>query len=153
MADKRRFSDDEFDDIDLTDEEIEYLNISFDDANEETEKEDEEEIHVEKSLEKKHRFLIPLIIAVIAVCVGAAVVIVKKTPSKVKVDLYEYYGMDEDSDRLAIAVNHKKADVKGYIIDNRYYIPEEIVEAYLTDKLYTGVANENGVEFIELPEC
>lgn len=150
MADKRRFSDDEFDDIDLTDEEIEYLNISFDDANEETEKEDDEEIHVEKSLEKKHRFLIPLIIAVIAVCVGAAVVIVKKTPSKVKVDLYEYYGMDEASDRLAIAVNHKKADVKGYVIDNRYYIPEEIVEAYLTDKLYTDSNNNQVLYTTEL---
>ena len=32
MADKRKFSDDEFDDIDLTEEEIEYLNISFDDT-------------------------------------------------------------------------------------------------------------------------
>ena len=34
MADKRKFSDDEFDDIDLTEEEIEYLNISFDDKEE-----------------------------------------------------------------------------------------------------------------------
>lgn len=153
MADKRKFSDDEFDDIDLTEEEIEYLNISFDDT-EETAGQDD--IYVETENEdynnpgKRHKFLIPVLILIIAVCVVAAVIIVKNTPSKVKVDLYEYYGVQEGSDKLAIAVNHKKADIFGYVIGDRYYIPEEIVEEYLTDKLYVDKKNSRVLYTTEL---
>lgn len=141
MADKRKFSNDEFDDIDLTEEEIEYLNINIDEIEErrnETEETPEETFF---SKPTRKRYIIPILLTIALICLAVGVVIVKKSPSKKRVNLYEYYGVTDGSAEIAVAVDHKKMDSFGYVIDEKYYIPEEIVETYFTDKFYTDANN------------
>lgn len=148
MADRRKFSNDEFDDIDIdeeledidmSDEEIEYLNVSFDEDDEEVIETVDEEEKPKRKVNLK--VIIPIALVVIAVCAVAIYFFTKEKPNKTREDLFAYYGITEGSSDLAIIVDHNKIDEKGYLIDGECYIPETVVSEFFTDKLYIDADN------------
>lgn len=163
----RKFSDDEFDDIDISDEEIVFVDISEDEeCNDEAaaleEDEDEESDYGRKprnSSTHGRKWLAPVIAVVIIVCCVAGYIIVRNTPNKAHEDLYKLYGLEKDSSEIAIVVDHKILETKGYYIDGFCYIPESVVTEFFTDNLYYDKNNrcvlyttENGTDVFPIGE-
>lgn len=82
-------------------------------------------------------WLILLGIVVAAAIVLGIVLIIKNTPTKEKMSLYEYYNIDKNSDEVLIILNNTvDNDVKGIKKDDAIYLPLDYVYSHLTVRYY-----------------
>ena len=81
-----------------------------------------------------------VIIAVVLVIV-AGKLISKYTPTKEEMDLYEYYGLEEDS-KAAIVLNHEILQQQAVVKDGMLYLDYDTVRKLFNDRFYWD-GNEN----------
>lgn len=142
LADKRKFSNDEFDDIDLTEEEREYLYNSSEES-EELEEDDEETTSdiQEKKEPRKTGLAVAIIGIIVVLCVVMGIIIVRKTPTKKRVNLYDYYDIEKDADLAAIVHANELTEYKAIIENDGYYFPLSYVNDKISDKFYYDAKN------------
>lgn len=130
LAGKRKFSDEEFDDIGFEDDDIEIINADIDDEDTEPE---EHEINTKHNTGKRHnRKWLPVLLCFIVVAV--CLLLYRIIPSNKKVNLTDYYGTKDNE--AAIVYDHALTKYKGIVVDGHYYIPADVVKELFTDKLY-----------------
>lgn len=130
LAGKRKFSDEEFDDIGFEDDDIEIINADIDDEDTEPE---EHEINTKHNTGKRHnRKWLPVLLCFIVVAV--CLLLYRIIPSNKKVNLTDYYGTKDNE--AAIVYDHALTKYKGIVVDGHYYIPADVVKKLFTDKLY-----------------
>lgn len=130
LAGKRKFSDEEFDDIGFEDDDIEIINADIDDEDTEPE---EHEINTKHNTGKRHnRKWLPVLLCFIVVAV--CLLLYRIIPSNKKVNLTDYYGTKDNE--AAIVYDHALTEYKGIVVDGHYYIPADVVKELFTDKLY-----------------
>lgn len=82
-------------------------------------------------MEKNNRKIkFPIIAAVIVILIAVTAVmflIVRYTPTKVKMSGYTYFDIDKSSDRILVMIDGEEYPDTGIIIDGKYYIPQEFV--------------------------
>ena len=108
LAGKRKFSDEEFDDIGFEDDDIEIINADMDAEDTET----EDEVNTKYNTGKPHsRKWLPVLLFFIiaAVCILLYLFI----PSNKKVDLTDYYGTGDNE--AAIIYDHTVTEHKGIV--------------------------------------
>lgn len=72
----------------------------------------------------------------LVVCVGAAVLLIKKyAPSKERMNLNVYYGIEKE-DELAIIVQNTLLEEKGIVLEGRPYVSTQVVKDYLNSRFY-----------------
>lgn len=72
----------------------------------------------------------------LVVCVGAAVLLIKKyAPSKERMNLNVYYGIEKE-DELAIIVQNTLLEEKGIVLGGRPYVSTQVVKDYLNSRFY-----------------
>ena len=130
LAGKRKFSDEEFDDIGFEDDDIEIINADIDDEDTEPE---EHEINTKHNTGKRHnRKWLPVLLCFIVAAV--CLLLYRIIPSNKKVNLTDYYGTKDNE--AAIVYDHALTEYKGIVVDGHYYIPAGVVKELFTDKLY-----------------
>lgn len=130
LAGKRKFSDEEFDDIGFEDDDIEIINADIDDEDTEPE---EHEINTKHNTGKRHnRKWLPVLLCFIVAAV--CLLLYRIIPSNKKVNLTDYYGTKDNE--AAIVYDHALTEYKGIVVDGHYYIPADAVKELFTDKLY-----------------
>lgn len=130
LAGKRKFSDEEFDDIGFEDDDIEIINADIDDEDTEPE---EHEINTKHDTGKRHnRKWLPVLLCFIVAAV--CLLLYRIIPSNKKVNLTDYYGTKDNE--AAIVYDHALTEYKGIVVDGHYYIPADVVKELFTDKLY-----------------
>lgn len=130
LAGKRKFSDEEFDDIGFEDDDIEIINADIDDEDTEPE---EHEINTKHNTGKRHnRKWLPVLLCFIVAAV--CLLLYRIIPSNKKVNLTDYYGTKDNE--AAIVYDHALTEYKGIVVDGHYYIPADVVKELFTDKLY-----------------
>lgn len=130
LAGKRKFSDEEFDDIGFEDDDIEIINADIDDEDTEPE---EHEINTKHNTGKRHnRKWLPVLLCFIVAAV--CLLLYRIIPSNKKVNLTDYYGIKDNE--AAIVYDHALTEYKGIVVDGHYYIPADVVKKLFTDKLY-----------------
>lgn len=130
LAGKRKFSDEEFDDIGFEDDDIEIINADIDDEDTEPE---EHEINTKHNTGKRHnRKWLPVLLCFIVAAV--CLLLYRIIPSNKKVNLTDYYGIKDNE--AAIVYDHVLTEYKGIVVDGHYYIPADVVKKLFTDKLY-----------------
>lgn len=130
LAGKRKFSDEEFDDIGFEDDDIEIINADIDDEDTEPE---EHEINTKHNTGKCHnRKWLPVLLCFIVAAV--CLLLYRIIPSNKKVNLTDYYGTKDNE--AAIVYDHALTEYKGIVVDGHYYIPADVVKKLFTDKLY-----------------
>lgn len=130
LAGKRKFSDEEFDDIGFEDDDIEIINADIDDEDTEPE---EHEINTKHNTGKRHnRKWLPVLLCFIVAAV--CLLLYRIIPSNKKVNLTDYYGTKDNE--AAIVYDHALTEYKGIVVDGHYYIPSDVVKELFTDKLY-----------------
>ncbi len=127
LAGKRKFSDEEFDDIGFEDDDIEIINADIDDED------TEPEINTKHDTGKHHnRKWLPVLLCFIVAAV--CLLLYRIIPSSKKVNLTDYYGTKDNE--AAIVYDHALTEYKGIVVDGHYYIPADVVKELFTDKLY-----------------
>lgn len=72
----------------------------------------------------------------LVVCVGVAVLLIKKyAPSKERMNLNVYYGIEKE-DELAIIVQNTLLEEKGIVLEGRPYVSTQVVKDYLNSRFY-----------------
>ena len=87
----------------------------------------------EKSTIKKRIILIPIIIVVCVICVIAAIIVERMTPSKEKMDLYQYYGVTNGT--VSVMWNNEIAD-EAIELEGTYYLNLDFVMENFNDRFY-----------------
>lgn len=91
---------------------------------------------------KTNRLLIAILLMIIAGMLSvSAVVWMKYGPTSERYDLNAYFGVDKDTE-LGITVNNEVMEMQGLYINDRIYVPYEIVRDYLNERFYFD-SNEN----------
>lgn len=69
-------------------------------------------------------------------CVGAAVLLIKKyAPSKERMDPEAYYGIEKEDD-LAVIIRNTLIEEKGIVLDGRPYVSTQVVKDYINSRFY-----------------
>lgn len=76
-----------------------------------------------------------MVIFLILVIVAAAFLIRKYSPSKERMDLDQYFHMEEENE-LAIIVQNTLIEEKGIVLDGRPYVSTAVVKEYLNSRFY-----------------
>ncbi len=76
-------------------------------------------------------FAVILIVAIVA----AIILIRKYSPTKERMDLDTYFGLEKEDD-LAIIVQDTLIENSGIVLDGRPYVSTEVVKEYLNDRFY-----------------
>ena len=82
-----------------------------------------------------------IFIILIASVIGGAFLIKKFGPSKQKVNLDKYYGIEKEN-QLAITIDNEVVGAQGMIYDSKPYVEYTVVRDYLNGRFYLDV-NEN----------
>ena len=90
-----------------------------------------------------------LFIILIVGIIGGALLIKLFGPSKERVNLDKYYGI-ENENQLAIIIDNEIVGAKGIVIDDNPYVEYSVVRDYLNSRFYVDV-NEN-IMLYTLPE-
>lgn len=86
---------------------------------------------------RKRNLIIRTILLIILIIAAIAAVFLWKrySPSKEKVDLNKYYGIEQEG-QLAIIVNNQIVKPEGMIADGKAYIQYDIVREYVNSRFY-----------------
>lgn len=89
---------------------------------------------------KRRKRMNTLMLAVAAVflilAIAAAVFLIRKySPSKERMDLNSYFGLEEEND-LAIIVQDQLIEDKGIVLNGRPYVSTAVIKEYLNDRFY-----------------
>lgn len=89
---------------------------------------------------KRRKRMNTLMLAVAAVflilTIAAAVFLIRKySPSKERMDLNSYFGLEEEND-LAIIVQDQLIEDKGIVLNGRPYVSTAVIKEYLNDRFY-----------------
>lgn len=90
-----------------------------------------------------------IFIIILAAVIGGAILIKKFAPSKEKVSLETYYGI-ENEQQLGVTVNNKMVGAKGILLDEVPYIEYSVVRDHMNSRFYLDT-NEN-ILLYTLPE-
>ena len=72
----------------------------------------------------------------LVLCVGAAVFLIKKyAPSKERMNLNVYYGIEKE-DELAIIIQNTLIEEKGIVLEGRPYVSTQVVKDYINSRFY-----------------
>lgn len=105
-----------------------------------------EQVPVKKKRRRKkkrtNKLLIAFLLLIIVAMLGvSAVVWIKYGPTNERYDLNTYFGIDKDTE-LGLTVNNEVMEVQGLRVNDRVYVPYEVVRDYLNERFYFD-ANEN----------
>ena len=82
-----------------------------------------------------------IFVILIASVIGGAFLIKKFGPSKEKVNVDKYYGIEKEN-QLAITIDNEVVGAQGMLYDSRPYVEYSVVRDYLNGRFYLDV-NEN----------
>lgn len=92
---------------------------------------------------RKRNLIIKMILLIIFIITAAAAVFLWKrySPSKVRADRNEYYGI-ENKNQMAVIIDNQIVEPSGILSDGKTYIQYETVRDYINDRFYWD-PNEN----------
>lgn len=131
MAKNRYLLDEDLDEVDENDIESYYI-------------ESEPE---KKNNKKKMVFMVIAIVAVCVIAVGSMVIVAlvdKYTPNSTVISLYEYYGIDEDTEENSafIYMNGELIEERITCIEGVWYFEKSFVDSNFNDKFYYDEGND-----------
>ncbi len=139
--------DDEPDDIFEGD--IEEIDVNYEDdstAASDNDIEDEyseeiDEVTRRVANSRRHRLIFLITAAAAVVIAAVGIIVAVNTPSKIHVDMYEYFGIEHNSYDVRVLMNMEQTDAAAFVYNNTYYVANSYIAETLTDKFYYDEAN------------